>query len=135
MTRNPDLRIGRKLTMMTADKNQQTWRTATAMTRAEVIAECRKAQHDREISEACARAIVRLHGNSRNLTVAAFILRGALPRADDGYPHVAGAVDGGTRLWRMLFGGYSCMSRDDRLMADMLLTYLLNSGPPEDDRQ
>ena len=89
---------------MTADKSQQAWHAATVMTRAEVIAECRGSQHKHEISDACAPATVRLHGNSRNLTVAAFILRGALLPGDDGYPHVPSAVDGGTKLWRMLSG-------------------------------
>ncbi len=114
---------------MTADKNHETWQAATAMTRAEIIAECRDAKHMHEISGACARAIVRLHGNSRDLTFAAFVLRGGLPPDDDGYPDAAGAVSGGTKLWRLLFGGYNGMSRDDRLMADMLGTYLLNCVP------
>ena len=114
---------------MTADKNHEIWHAATAMTRAEIITECRDAKHKREISDACARAIVHLHGNSRDLTVAAFVLRGELPSDDDDYPRAAGAVDGGTKLWRMLFGRYGRMSRDDRLMADMLGTYLLNCVP------
>jgi hypothetical protein len=115
---------------MTEDKNHESWRKATAMTRAEIIAECLEAKHEHEISDACARAIVRLHGNSRDLTVAAFVLHGALPPDDDRYPHAASALHGGTKLWRMLFGRYSYMSRDDRLMADMLGTYLLNCVPP-----
>ncbi len=111
---------------MTTDQNHETWHKATTMTRAEIIAECRGARHGHEISEACARAIVRLHGSSRNPTVAAFVLHGELPPDDGGYPDAASALSGGTRLWRMLFGGYSRMSRDDRLMADMLGTYLIN---------
>ena len=114
---------------MAADKNHETWNKATTMTRAEIIAECREAQHEREISEACARAIVRLHGSSRDLAVAAFVLRGGLPPDDEGCPHAASALDGGTKLWRMLFGRYHRMSRDDRLMADMLGTYLINCVP------
>jgi hypothetical protein len=114
---------------MTADKNHEAWHKATTMTRDEIIAECREAEHEHEISEACARAIVRLHGNSRDLAVAAFVLRGELPPDDDGYPHAASALDGGTKLWRMLFGRNYYMSRDDRLMADMLGTYLINCVP------
>jgi len=114
---------------MSTDKNHETWHKATTMTRAEIIAECREARHEHEISEACARAIVRLHGSSGNPAAAAFVLRGALPPDDEGYPHAASALSGGTRLWRMLFGRYSRMSRDDRLMADMLGTYLINCAP------
>jgi hypothetical protein len=37
--------------------------------------------------------------------------------------------DGYDENGRMLFGRYSRMSRDDRLMADMLGTYLINCVP------
>ena len=71
MTSKPDYRDRWKLTTMTADENQQSWRTATVMPRTEVIGECREAQHEHETSDACARTIVRLHGDSRNFAMVA----------------------------------------------------------------
>lgn len=95
------------------------------MERAEIISECRSAHGKREISAECAKAIVRLHGG-RSLTALAFVLRGELPADDAGYPDKTGTLDGGTKLWRMVFATYNRMSRDDRLMGDMLGTYLVN---------
>jgi hypothetical protein len=94
------------------------------MDRTEVIAECRERRGKREVSDQCARDIVRLVGGT-NLTALAFALRGELPADDEGYPDAASALDGETKLWRMLFATYSRMPRDDRLMGDMLGTYLL----------
>jgi hypothetical protein len=94
------------------------------MDRTEVIAECRARKGKREISDQCARDIVRLVGRT-NLTALAFVLRGELPADDDGFPHASSALSGETKLWRMLFAGYSRMPADDRLMGDMLGTYLV----------
>jgi hypothetical protein len=95
------------------------------MERAEIISECESAHGKREISAECAKAIVRLHGGN-NLSALAFVLHGELPADDPGYPDAASALSGGTKLWRMVFATYNRMSRDDRLMGDMLGTYLLN---------
>jgi hypothetical protein len=94
------------------------------MDRSEVIAECRERHGKREISDQCARDIVRLVGG-RNLTALAFVLRGELPADDEGYPRTSSALGGETKLWRMVFATYGRMSADDRLMGDMLGTYLL----------
>lgn len=112
---------------MTTKDNDAIWHKASTMTREEVIVECREAEGKHEVSDACARAIVRLHCRSAgNLSVAAFVLHGILPLDDEGFPLTENTRSGRTRLWQMVFGGeYSRMSGDDRLMADMLGTYLL----------
>ena len=106
-----------------ADSYDVLRREVTTVTREDIIRECREAKGQHEISEACARAIVRLHGR-RQLWADAFVIRGELP-PDEGTGR--NAIDGGTRLWRSLFSRYEWMSADDRLMADMLGTFFHHS--------
>ena len=93
------------------------------MDRSEVIAECRAAHGKREVSDECAREILRIHGG-RNLSVLAYLTRGELP-ADDTDANGRVKLAGETKLWRIAFAAYSSLPVDDRLMGDMLGTYFI----------
>lgn len=82
------------------------------------VAECRRAQSQGlEISDACARVIASLYHSGGNSFTATLASTGEIRRA---------ATAGG--LCRELFGPttYSSLSADERLMFDMMGTYLLS---------
>lgn len=106
------------------------------MTREAILAECRAAHHNREISDWCAHSIMKLHATGQALALEAYLAtQGEWPEDetdDDGNV----TCDGKTRLWRALFfqpdGTYKVtLSEDDKLMAAMLATWLRQDATAE----
>ena len=115
---------------MSTSRNDKVSRAAEAMTAGDVADECHAAEGQREITDACARAIVRRHAAALTPAVSAFTQRGEWPADDPGYPDDRGALDGGTKLYREVFPNYNRLrSGDERLAASMLGTYLLDCRP------
>lgn len=96
------------------------------MNRTEVIAECRERRGQSEISDRCARTIMQLHAIGKPAVVE-YLHSGTLP-ADDTDSHGRVTLDGETKLWRILFARYESMPKEDRLMGDMLGTYLTHAA-------
>lgn len=103
---------------------------AVAMTRDDVLAQCWAAKGSHEISDACARAIVRhaFHGEDVPPEAQAFILRGELP-PDDADNRSKAMIDGGTRLYRLVFTPWR-RSANESVMADMLISYFVQKAEP-----
>ena len=83
------------------------------------LAECRERQgRGREISDGCARTIAAMYHEPGFPAGPAFSTSGAIPEDP---------MD----VWHALFGRgfYSGMTMDEKLLADMLGTYLIAAGP------
>ena len=83
------------------------------------LAECRERQSQgREISDGCARTIAAMYHEPGFPDGPAFSTSGAIPEDP-------------TDVWHALFGRgwYDSMPSHERLMADMLGTYLIAAGP------
>lgn len=91
--------------------------SSTGINRRAVLVECRVAEG--EITPGCAREIVELFADPENSVARAYLGRGELP------PDIEGAA-GTDQLWRSLFPDYYALTADDRLMADMLGTFLMS---------
>lgn len=82
------------------------------------LAECKRAQsEEREITDACARVIASMYHSGQASLGYSFASTGTI--GEDSTP-----------LWRELFDDYKGMSVDEKLLADMLGTYLVNADHP-----
>lgn len=79
------------------------------------VAECHDAHGKREISDAAARVIASMYHEGQASVSYSFVSTGAIP-------------DDTSRLWREMFPDYSACSTDERLLADMMGTYLISNA-------
>ncbi|WP_433474950.1 hypothetical protein ACQPZP_40785 [Spirillospora sp. CA-142024] len=81
-----------------------------------VVAECRAKRGVQEISDACARVIASLYHDGQWSLAYSFASTGAI-------------TDHPEQVWREMFGAlYSGASRDEKLVMDMMGTYLTRAG-------
>lgn len=97
------------------------------MQREAIIAECRVKHGVMEIGDECAKSIVQLMSGYADRATCdaamAFVTHGTFPPDDINDGTVT--LNGETKLWRMLFANYTYMPADDRIMGDMLGTWLV----------